>query len=325
MLTKLSIRRQSPLALLLLLGLALCDTKPVSAQAIDTFNTCACDTFTSEGQYSSAIEHFMKRRYSDEFAGVLADEETVAAFEDWEPPPGDATVISGIMNYQTVPSLSGATHGTIGPSKFSAKTSKMPVPAVPLQGYPPLIPGSYYTSDRGDTTPVYGWPLKRMPLRVYFAGDLGEARGGKLVRWYMASMNEWCRAALGKISYNVTYDFRNADIVVVRDLPNNCRLAENIPDFHNGWLDKVQIKLHDNTCDKLCEPVARAILLHEIGHSIGVFDHSTERRSVMYEDSSEPKAPALTLTASDRRGVKEMYESYWQNAAANKLVKAHMK
>lgn len=320
MLTGSSARRTAPLSLLLLIGILLCNAKLAHAQAIDEICTGSSWENSSGGYYSS-FERLHESRYYDEFAGELWDEVELplADFEEGEPP---STFISSVLN-GVAPSV--ATYRSIDAEAASRQLKK----ALRWGGIRPLTPsrppreargghapaqpdsGSDHTLKRG-ALPLYGWPRSRVPLRVYFAGDLDEARQGKLVRWYVDCMNQWCRATEGRISYNVTYDFRYADIVVARDLPNNCRLAENIPDFHDAWLDKVTIKLHDDTCDKLCEPVVRAILLHEIGHSLGVFDHSSERHSAMYENSSDPASPARALTAKDRAGVKDMYESYWK-------------
>ena len=147
-------------------------------------------------------------------------------------------------------------------------------------------------------------------MRVYFAGDVAEVRDGLVKRVFIDCMRQWCGATRGLLKFTVIEDSRAADIIVCREFTSNHELAENNPTFHNGWLDRVKIRLLDSTCDKLGEAQLRAVLLHSAGHSLGYFRHTGDKNSAMNENCAHVFNPTQTICPCDKEYIKEMYVSY---------------
>lgn len=171
-------------------------------------------------------------------------------------------------------------------------------------------PCAYYRDSFGHTSELYGWPVKRQPLRVYFAGDVGDARDGLVKRVFLECLNEWCRATKGTLKYSITNDFKNAEIILCREFTSNHELAENMPKFYNAWLEQVKVRLLDSTCDTLDEPRLRAVLLHSAGHALGYFEHSHASDSVMNEFCAHKAKPIQKLCSKEMQFIRLMYESY---------------
>lgn len=172
------------------------------------------------------------------------------------------------------------------------------------------ISDDYYTDSFGHTTALYGWPVNRQPVRIYFAGDVADARNGLTKRVFIECMRQWCLATMGHLKFTVIEDSRSADIILCRDLTTNHELAENNPAFSNGWLDRVKIKLLDSTLDKIDEAQLRAVLLHSAGHAIGYFKHTPDKNSAMSEVCSYVYNPTQKLCPCDAAYIRQMYASY---------------
>ncbi len=172
------------------------------------------------------------------------------------------------------------------------------------------VSGDSFKDSFGVWTQVYGWPYSRQPIRVYFAGDVGDARDGLVKRVFIECMRQWCSATKGLLKFTVSEDSRSADIILCRDLTTNHELAENNPTFHNAWLDRVKIKLLDSTLDSLGEAQLRAVLLHSAGHAIGYFQHTPDTNSAMNEECSHVWHPTQKLCPCDAAYIKKMYLSY---------------
>ncbi len=172
------------------------------------------------------------------------------------------------------------------------------------------ISGDSYTDKFGHSTQLFGWSVNRRPVRVYFAGDVGDVRDGLVKRVFIDCMKQWCGATRGLLKFTVTDDSRSADIILCREFTSNHELAENNPTFHNGWLDRVKIRLIDSTCDSLGEAQLRAVLLHSAGHSLGYFRHTGDKNSAMNENCAHAFNPTQSICPCDKKYIREMYVSY---------------
>jgi len=175
------------------------------------------------------------------------------------------------------------------------------------------VSGDIYRDAFGNVTALHGWPVTRKVVRVYFAGDVGVVRDGLVKRVFVDCMKQWCNATRGNLKFTVIEDSRQADIILCREFTSNYELAENNPTFHNGWLDRVKIRLLDSTCDKISEAQLRAVLLHSAGHSIGYFRHTTDKNSAMNERCAHIDAPTQKLCPCDSHFINRMYDSYKRN------------
>ena len=172
------------------------------------------------------------------------------------------------------------------------------------------ISGDIYRDGFGNVTCLFGWPVNKRVVRVYFAGDVGEVRNGLVRRVFIECMKQWCDATRGNLKFTTIEDSRQADIILCRDFTANHELAENNPTFHNAWLDRVKIRLLDSTCDTLGEAQLRAVLLHSAGHAIGYFKHSDDVNSAMYIQCAHVNAPTQKLCPCDSHYINRMYDSY---------------
>lgn len=289
------------------------------------------DEFVSEGNTYS----WAPSRSSSFFYGEKKDDNS--AFDDnenidpnaftWSSDPRDAFASSPTDSLQQFPLYTGSTKSlsfisvSDGPQikpeikkSFEApKAFKPPKWSYWHQGSSPnsgAISGDSYVDKFGHTTELFGWPVNRRPVRVYFAGDVGDVRDGLVRRVFIECMREWCGATKGLLKFTVIEDSKSADIIVCREFTSNHELAENNPTFNNGWLDRVKIRLLDSTCDKLAEAQLRAVLLHSAGHSLGYFKHTPDKNSAMNEDCAHVYHPTQTMCPCDREYIREMYVSY---------------
>jgi hypothetical protein len=175
------------------------------------------------------------------------------------------------------------------------------------------VSGDIYRDAFGNVTALYGWSVNRKVVRVYFAGDVGDVRDGLVKSVFIDCMKQWCNATRGNLKFTIIKDSRQADIILCREFTSNHELAENNPTFHNGWLDRVKIRLLDSTCDTIGEAQLRAVLLHSAGHSIGYFRHTTDKNSAMNEQCAHIDAPTQKLCPCDSHFINRMYDSYRRN------------
>ncbi len=191
-------------------------------------------------------------------------------------------------------------------------------------GLPTPKSGTWYRDSFGHSTSLYGWKVTRQPVRVYFAGDVQDVRDGLVKRVFVECMRQWCGATKGRLKFMVTEDSKSADIIVCREFTSNHELAENLPTFHDAWLDRVKIRLIDSACDKIGEAQLRAVLLHSAGHALGYFEHTTDKNSAMNENCALVSQPTQNLCPCDAAYIKEMYDSYktcWDNRFKKETLK----
>lgn len=184
--------------------------------------------------------------------------------------------------------------------------------------------GTWYSDSFGNGTALYGWKVSRQPVRVYFAGDVQDVREGLVKRVFVECMKQWCGATRGRLKFMVTEDSKSADIIVCREFTSNHELAENLPTFHDAWLDRVKIRLIDSACDKIGESQLRAVLLHSAGHALGYFEHTTDQNSAMNENCAHVSKPTQNICPCDAAFIKEMYDSYkicWENRFKKETMK----
>ena len=106
------------------------------------------------------------------------------------------------------------------------------------------------------------------------------------------AFSEWENKSHGMVMFQyVTADeINNADIIVtyVKQGPQSgdaVRIGETKCSYNsNGYFNKVRIEITDQkqTDEKFSEGETYKIMLHEIGHSIGLLEHSENFKSIMW-------------------------------------------
>lgn len=300
----------------------------------------AGDFFSSSGDsFSSGADTFSSVGYSQEnyvyprdINSVFDDEEQIDPTSfTWSDDPRDPFASRTSDELSKYPLYRGETSSfsfvkvsdgkmekPVGKRSFEAPTAASRIPpkfiyyhmgSMPAPGSQAIY-GDVYRDSFGNVTCLYGWPVNKKIVRVYFAADVGEVRNGLVRRVFIECMKQWCDATRGNLKFTIIEDSRQADIILCREFTSNHELAENNPTFHNAWLDRVKIRLLDSTCDTLGEAQLRAVLLHSAGHSIGYFRHSEDSNSAMYTQCAHVSAPTQKLCPCDSHYIKRMYDSY---------------
>lgn len=153
------------------------------------------------------------------------------------------------------------------------------------------------------------WPANRMPLRIYFSGDIEYARDGRIRELMKSAFYEWARSSNGRVRFVICNDFRQADIVVCEEFTSDHEWAEALTEFHKNHLDKVKIRFINTALNpfKLSDGRLQAICLHEVGHALGVTGHSSDPHDVMSTSSCDDFHPITHLTAKDRSMLQQVY------------------
>lgn len=143
------------------------------------------------------------------------------------------------------------------------------------------------------------WDFSRMPLKVYVSRSVEEARRGYVQSLIYESFRDWSRASGNKVRYTVTYNFRDADIYFVCEDTLNGEWADHEPEFHNGMFDRVKVAMSLQTLHDLEAKRLRAVCLHEVGHALGLLNHSNVKGDVMSLSAPDDFHPAIALTKND--------------------------
>jgi hypothetical protein len=313
----------------------------------DYFST-AGDSFSSRGDTSSSKDAPEVSRWR---VGRFEKEPQNSTFEEnenvdpnaftWSDDPRDAFASGTSDNLQQFPLYKGKTKSftfvsvSDGPQikpeyqkNFNPPRAFAQPKYSEVYSFGPSLPtpksGTFYRDAFGHGTSLYGWKVTRQPVRVYFAGDVGDVRDGLVKRVFVECMRQWCGATQGRLKFMVIEDSKSADIIVCREYTSNHELAENLPTFHDAWLDRVKIRLIDSACDKIGEAQLRAVLLHSAGHALGYFEHTSDKNSAMNEQCALVSKPTQNICPCDAAFIKEMYDSYktcWDNRLKKETIK----
>jgi hypothetical protein len=150
------------------------------------------------------------------------------------------------------------------------------------------------------------WQTSRMPLRVYVTEKIKLTRAGMITREIERSLHDWS-AVLPEFKYQYTEDFKNADIYFLERNTANDEWADNERFYSKNGLDEVRISLHWQTCEEVPQLQLRAILLHEMGHALGIIDHLNGFDDVMSERACDEKHPTSKLSEDDAEDIRLLY------------------
>lgn len=122
----------------------------------------------------------------------------------------------------------------------------------------------------------------------------------------------WTRSMNGKIVFRYVNKPDQADIKVVfvkniyRTTGKNGILGLTTNQYVNGYMIDSEIMISDRAPNNtiLKKDAVYRVMVHEIGHALGMFGHSESRDSVMYKAKVNMNA---TLTPADIKYFKELY------------------
>jgi len=120
---------------------------------------------------------------------------------------------------------------------------------------------------------------------------------------------EWTRLTNNKVIFRYVTARDTADIKVffVPVIPNADREI-GLTVFHSSTFDKLldaEVYIADKTSDgrKLGNDAVYTVMLHEIGHAIGIANHSTNPKSIMYPEEDDIQE----ILQSDLKTLAEIY------------------
>ena len=177
---------------------------------------------------------------------------------------------------------------------------------------------SYGFRPAADTTIVFHWPADRMPVRFY------ADTGGELRADVLASLTTWVNAFHCQEAYfQLVSDSTRADVVIRRspNLPPVGGAVRSLgADSVGACVGRTDFLI--DTTNHLTgpfrawvvplaagDPVAlagcfRMTTTHEIGHTLGIFTHSSDPGDLMY---STPRRSTLSL--DDRYTLQRLYHT----------------
>lgn len=160
----------------------------------------------------------------------------------------------------------------------------------------------------------------KFPIKVFVATAPG-ANGAQLVAEAKNAFNTWTQATGNKIRFEFV-PTSNADMVVTwvtsqAGFTNQKEAGEASVDYHTQGKDKktlknpgditrarIRLMVHAINNKEWQPGELRLVALHEIGHSLGLFGHSTNRNDIMYSENG-----ARELSQRDINTVNMLYAS----------------
>lgn len=168
------------------------------------------------------------------------------------------------------------------------------------------VPTIHDTFTTGSGRPSLTW--KHFPVRIYFSSSL--ARSGKeheIDLLIQRCFDRWIQASTGRISYIVTDDFLNCDVLFRQDLTSDHDWAECTREFRSGNLNRVTVTVLDESFRQLSAPQLESVLMHQVGHVLGIETHHQAHGNVMALDCNEQVPPAISLSINDQASLRQLY------------------
>jgi tetratricopeptide (TPR) repeat protein len=191
-----------------------------------------------------------------------------------------------------------------------------------------------HTSDYLDTCLASGKPCKwmksKLPLKVFIDNPTSMVGfQSSFRRDCLAAFDEWARASDYRLHFvtvaarelaDITIDWTNDGGNVVKKgvgvEQGVTRHSIGQDDEGNPWIMKEDIRIlvkHRNGGEPLTDSEMRAVCMHEIGHALGLYGHSTNTEDIMF--FSGTPATSGSITDRDRRTIVRLYESYPEGSA----------
>jgi len=161
---------------------------------------------------------------------------------------------------------------------------------------------------------ILRWPAGAMPLQIYIKpGDTINGYRPVFITLLEQAFSEWAAVSPARISFALTKDLHKAQVICswTSDQKEMTQLSEGghalvIPDGHN--IKRVEIIIMTKTTkgDDLSNPFFKRVALHEIGHTLGITDHSPDPNDMMY-GAPLPSTTNCTLTPRDKNTLVAIY------------------
>ncbi|MFA6990289.1 MAG: matrixin family metalloprotease [Candidatus Gastranaerophilaceae bacterium] len=189
---------------------------------------------------------------------------------------------------------------------------------------------NYVTNAITNSGDIFIWDKKKMPVKIYFL-DSKKTKG--YTPEHLAKVKQafevWKKAFKGQISYKYVNDKKQANIFIIfkeklssNDDSNDYMAGLTKPYPVGHYLDKVSIQFATiRTADG--KPVSLTALyncaLHEIGHSLGIYGHSSIENDIMYPVTTDKENNTQkSLSNRDINTINDIYSLSEQDLIASK-------
>lgn len=173
---------------------------------------------------------------------------------------------------------------------------------------------------------VIRWTPGRFPLSVYVKSGRG-VKGYKPIfnRMVIDCFNAWAKASQKRLSFRPVGSEKGANIVVKwtakpHELKGLSGREQGITYFKyrkarkgNYTIDSAIITIltvrRSNTSIALGSTLMKSVILHELGHSLGIAGHSPSRSDIMFP-ALNPFTPIIQLSPRDKATIVRLYQGY---------------
>ncbi|MDD3149291.1 MAG: tetratricopeptide repeat protein [Candidatus Gastranaerophilales bacterium] len=169
---------------------------------------------------------------------------------------------------------------------------------------------------------IVRWNTGSMPLKLYFYPPSGASGYRESYKsQFLAALDDWSSVLKGDVSYNIVNSAKEADISVIftpqiADFSSNGGKTGFIAGLATPFIEKnllkgAQIKLStmkpNNT--SFSDNEMYNVAIHELGHCLGIWGHSSETEDVMSSVShSHHDMQKQSLTERDKNTIKILYK-----------------
>ena len=152
---------------------------------------------------------------------------------------------------------------------------------------------------------ILRWPSSAMPLHVFIKpGDTTDGFRPVFITLLQQAFSEWTVGSENRVRFVLTNDPNNAQIVCgwTSDKNDMTKLTEGghalvVPEGHNIKLVQITILTKSPSGEDLTDQFFKRVALHEIGHALGITDHSPNPADMMY---GNPPSTTICCALSNR-------------------------